>query len=444
MSSQTTNLKLTKPDVTDQINQTIPALASNFDTIDNQIGNLSKKSMPSVTDYGAKGDGTTDDTQAFLNAISANSGKSIHVPDPSSGYLLTAIINLPANTVLVGDSKRTTKLLHGYNGDMFTLADGAGLTNIYLEGQGATFTGRGVVIGNSDGRQKVICAKIVNFNGFPVDFTNLNAGSQSTFFDVEASQYNAATGSGKYAFNMLDGSQLSAVPRKFYLIETNGTPAFSFGGCNDTFISGSFLGDLAYTANSRGIQISSSRIANQTALTVNGHNNTIVGCDINPQITIASGADNIIIGPNSYNNLPIIDNSGNDRNQITTFAQSYTPTLSSGGTQPTLGNGTITASFTRTGSTVTVSIDFSIGSTTNLGTGDIRFSLPVTPTVATNQAVGSVLMNHAGTYYTAVIQIPQSTNYATMIRDTSGSVTYNSPAVFASGDFIRLTFTYMT
>lgn len=87
MSSQTTNLKLTKPDVTDQINQTIPALSSNFDTIDKQIGNLSQYAG-NVKLYGAKGDGVTDDT----NAITTTQTKGDRVVFTSGTYLINSSI----------------------------------------------------------------------------------------------------------------------------------------------------------------------------------------------------------------------------------------------------------------------------------------------------------------------------------------------------------------
>jgi len=64
------------------------------------------KSQP----YGAKGDGTTDDTAAFAAAISANSGGVILVP--SGTFLITSTLNLPAGTTLLGGSKSSSLLLN--------------------------------------------------------------------------------------------------------------------------------------------------------------------------------------------------------------------------------------------------------------------------------------------------------------------------------------------
>jgi hypothetical protein len=60
---------------------------------------------------------------------------------------------------------------------------------------------------------------------------------------------------------------------------------------------------------------------------------------------------------------------------------------------------------------------------------------------------GTVYMNRGGTVYEGFVQIPvQEPNlpaaYGYLLRDTSGSVTYNSPGTFIDGDFIRLSLTY--
>lgn len=53
-----------------------------------------------ILDYGAKGDGITDDTNAFKNACSQ--GKGILVPDTGKAYILSDTINVSSNTKLFG------------------------------------------------------------------------------------------------------------------------------------------------------------------------------------------------------------------------------------------------------------------------------------------------------------------------------------------------------
>lgn len=59
-----------------------------------------------VKDYGAKGDGRTNDTKAFQTAVKA--GGNIFIP--SGEYLLTEGLTLPPNTVLKGVSSEATRL----------------------------------------------------------------------------------------------------------------------------------------------------------------------------------------------------------------------------------------------------------------------------------------------------------------------------------------------
>ena len=58
----------------------------------------------SVKDFGAVGDGTTDDTAAINAAIAACvNGKTVFFPN--GNYKITASITLPSNTTLMGDGR---------------------------------------------------------------------------------------------------------------------------------------------------------------------------------------------------------------------------------------------------------------------------------------------------------------------------------------------------
>lgn len=96
MATTTPNVGLTKPDYTDPVD--IQVLNDNFDTIDYRLGSLSKKvKWVSVVEKGAKGNGTDDDTQAFIDALSESN--NVHVP---VGY-----------TFLIGDVDVSGKRIFG-------------------------------------------------------------------------------------------------------------------------------------------------------------------------------------------------------------------------------------------------------------------------------------------------------------------------------------------
>jgi hypothetical protein len=394
-----------------------------------------------VKDFGAVGDGVADDYQAFVAALTAASGGTVFVPNPSVAYKIgTGKITVPANTQLVGQARHATQIKHAYNGAMFELSEGAGLQNLWLVGDGANYTGRAIIYTGTNGRQSVIGVRASDWED-EVQYFEVAAGSQSYTQDCRLSRRNAGTTTNRFAIVIDPAQQLAAVPRVFTGIQTDGQCAFDFGGGNNTYVTNSFIGDLKYTTDSRAVLISNTRIANQAALTIDGFNNVIVGCDIAPQITIAS-ADNIALQGNSYNNLPVINNSGNSRNLIDTWYRSYTPTLTSGGTPPSLGNGTIEGGVCSSGATITITGILTIGSTTSLGTGGLSISLPQQRQSGDQIAGGVVYANIGGVIYQGFMQIAGAASTADMLRDVTGSITFNSPAVFTAGDFIRWSFTY--
>lgn len=395
--------------------------------------------MASVKTYGAVGDGVANDTTAFNNAFAA--ARAIYIPPGT--YKITSTLVVPNNTMLYGAGRGSTKLLHAFNGDMMSLGNYSGLSGLWIDGQGGTYTGQGVVINNGTGRQSITNCRITDFNAACLYFY-AQGGTQCSVFDLIASQTNGATGTGNFAIVIQDTGSVEsgAYPRKFSHIETNGFCSFSFGSSNNTYVTNSFLADLFYSLNSRATLISNCRLANQLALTIQGNNHTIISCAITPQITIQTTSDNIALQGNSYNNLPIIDNANNSRNLLDSWRLAYTPVLTAGTTPPVLGNGTIAGTYFRNGAITTVAGELNIGSTTTLGTGILKISLPYAMKNDINFAGGVVYMNIGGTIYEGFAQIATGASVIELLRDTSGSVTYNSPGTFGTGDFIRWSVTF--
>lgn len=395
----------------------------------------------SVKDFGAKGDGTTDDTTAFINALAAST--SVYVP--VGIYKITDALEIPVDTKLYGTNRQATTLTHAFNGDMINMLAGASLVGLTINGDGANYTGQGVTCLEDNGRQVIQDCTIYNFAAACIYFESL-AGSQSVTSNVIAYQLNGTSGSDKYAIVIQDtGSQVvGAVPRVFTQIESAGFCSFFFGSTNDVFVTSSFIADLKYTINSIGVFISNCRIANQTALTVNGAVHVISGCDIAPQITLGDTvgglkANTLTITGNTYNSPPIIDNFG-VANIIEQSPQAYTCTLTSSGTAPVLGNGTIAAVYTRLGGSTYVSISFTMGSTTNLGSGELIFSLPYK--ARDTEHNGVVKMRIGTTYYSGMCYTSYGLTTLVLVRDTTGAITYNSPGSFTTGDIINIALTY--
>lgn len=90
--------------------------------------------MVSVKDFGATGDGVTDDTVAIQAAITVSGGKTLYFP--AGTYIVSAIITLVSNTALYGNPGVTTLKLKGIvyapaNVSIFVLT---GITNVHIYG----------------------------------------------------------------------------------------------------------------------------------------------------------------------------------------------------------------------------------------------------------------------------------------------------------------------
>jgi hypothetical protein len=124
---------------------------------------------------------------------------------------------------------------------------------------------------------------------------------------------------------------------------------------------------------------------------------------------------------------------------------SYTPTWTSTGTAPSLGNGILQGRYIEIGKSVIVQMFFQIGSTSTLGTGNWRFSLPVSVDVMNGNA--SLLPGGAYVEDAAVAAYTRSAR-----RVSATTVTFNSenntelaptnPFTWATGDFFNATFSY--
>lgn len=113
----------------------------------------------SVLDYGAKGNGTTDDADAINNAIQASLelGGVVYFPSTDNGFAIGSPIVLPSNVVLIGDNTKGAvasriKPISGYSGNLIesegwnaseasaTKIQQSAIIGLFLDGSGTTLT----------------------------------------------------------------------------------------------------------------------------------------------------------------------------------------------------------------------------------------------------------------------------------------------------------------
>lgn len=122
----------------------------------------------------------------------------------------------------------------------------------------------------------------------------------------------------------------------------------------------------------------------------------------------------------------------------------YTPSWTGSTSNPTIGNGTISGFYTRTGDRVKGWVEVLVGSTTVNGVGDQRFSLPFTAASGIGVQLGNATVLDSGTrWYVGTSYINTGgVSYATMIVNDA-ALTFASPITPATNDTFRIEFDYI-
>lgn len=90
-------------------------------------------SVFNVRDYGAKGDGVTDDSQAIQQAIDAAAASGGTVSLPGGTYVVGSTLNLKNGLSMVGTAGQTVLTMAARSSTTFILS-GSGLSNVTLDG----------------------------------------------------------------------------------------------------------------------------------------------------------------------------------------------------------------------------------------------------------------------------------------------------------------------
>lgn len=120
---------------------------------------------------------------------------------------------------------------------------------------------------------------------------------------------------------------------------------------------------------------------------------------------------------------------------------SYTPTWTSSGTSPSLGNGSITGKYKKIGKTVFVKVRLQFGSTTTGGTGNWRISLPFTA-ADNNVIIPTTYLDNGVNWHLGMAncEYDSNTSHVVPLKGTSpsGAVTANDPFTWNAGDTLSI------
>lgn len=120
----------------------------------------------------------------------------------------------------------------------------------------------------------------------------------------------------------------------------------------------------------------------------------------------------------------------------------YTPTWSSTGTHPAIGNGNFTgSSYSQVDKTVSFLLNMTTGTTSTYGTGTYIIGLPVAASVASGYAF-AVRAFVAGVAYTGVACLTSASLLVVYLSSPAVLFTATAPGVFANTDSITISGTY--
>ncbi|MEX2901299.1 hypothetical protein AB3967_08215 [Pseudomonas rhodesiae] len=401
-----------------------------------------------VKSFGAVGDGTTNDTTAVMAAIAAAGPNGVVVFDANSEFLVSGgtLIQLPGQQWVGQGGQRSSRIKKGSNGDLVQTGSLGSILDLTLNNNGGNFTGRGIYV-PSGFSQTLFRVRSVQSKGPSLEFAQ-DAGGGCVVVAFEGDTVDQLTvGAVKIA------GDTGPHPRMF----------------NGFWLSGGFL-DLAGPGAGNGCSFSNFYIRNiktvgpaagGTALChfVNGRVASI------SDTTTLSGSD-ITMASVAFSGAVVLDNMQGFKAEACTFgagisetgtsrfncysdqAKTFVPTWTqSSGTQPSIGNGSLTAKFVRQGYLVKFDMSLTIGSTTTFGNSSTgwRFSLPVAGTQNSVQdfIAGQCFDVSAGTDFLVNGQIGPGENVLTLSRNGAG-VRDGSPFAWAVGDTIKVSICYMS
>jgi hypothetical protein len=398
----------------------------------------------SVKDFGAIGDGIVDDTVAIQAAITATDANTLYFP--AGTYLVTSTLTQLQSQAWVGEGgQRATTIKKGFNGSLMIMGTLGEINNLTFDGNGASFTGKNIVVPTGCFSPKIKGIRCVNSTEQGL-FFEANAGGGACVDNFEGDTPNPLV------IAVIGGvGDSTAVPRFFSNVWLSGG-MIAINGFNDTFINNLYCHHIVFSSTTTNAYISNTRFASGgTANIVQGAGIQFSTCAFAGEIQLQNTSGVVFDASCEFGFGIVEDQATCLFNSFVTQSTAYTPTWTqASGTQPVLGNGTIVGRYTRNNRSCQVQIILTMGSTTTFGNNGTAylFSLPwysqnAISFVQQFPLVATAFDSNASLDYTLNASLNPSSNTVTLNWNGQGARD-GFPVVWATGDIITLNFTYST
>lgn len=222
--------------------------------------------------YGAVGDGLTDDTVAINRALATG----LNVDLAGRTYKITAALTLAA-----GQSLRNGTLIKGFNGDMVDMsASYCRLENVRMLGVGATYAGRGVIVGSVSGSQQIVGCQIYDTLNYCIEFAAAGYGNQCRVTNCSYFRHDATLYAVKLPAAESSGNGL----REFLDCNGEGGAGYDLAGSHFTKIVGGSSTGILWDTTTDGAIVEGHRCA--FAPTIKGTSCTFAFNTVSLTITV--------------------------------------------------------------------------------------------------------------------------------------------------------------
>jgi hypothetical protein len=451
------------------------------------------REVVSVTDFGAKGDGVTDDTaaiQAALNYVmKAGTPKKLLIPNGAAGvYKVTASLQITGGGITIEWENPNITLQKNFNGHVFSVKAGfVRFINPGIDGNGAAgFTGGGIWFGDTPTYFTYDCRidspRIFGTKDSCILMQGPRGAAGLLVIGGSLLTYNASgASSGGYPSVRIVGAKDNDVSnRQFIGVTSSSQPLIDVTGMAVTKISNCFTGTIFFKGNpdvtgvgvnpyDSCIEIFIDNTYIRDGITISGGEVMVDNCLTHGKAPLYDGvpyggapsgfgtygwkmtSDTIAcrIGPTNYTSWGVLDESPNGHaieNQCSSFSYGRPiVTLWTGtGSNPNIGNGQQLTEYDQNYKTISYRVALTTGTTTTLGTGDWWFQLPFWVNTAVPN-IGKWAMYRPGLGWLsgAVVLISTGSVHKVALLDNAGGyIGAANPASIPAGTSLYIDYVY--